>query len=66
MDQLAIDEDLPPLERLRTYSNSDIGLQRCDTAPLEWFSFFRTARVRVRARLCAPLDAARLTSRAMA
>ena len=40
MDQLAIDEDLPPLERLRTYSNSDIGLQRCDAAPLAWFSFF--------------------------
>jgi hypothetical protein len=30
MDQLAIDEDLPPLERLRTYSDSDIALQRCD------------------------------------
>ena len=27
MDQLAIDEDLPPLERLRTYSDSDIAQQ---------------------------------------
>jgi hypothetical protein len=29
MDQLAIDEDLPPLDRLKKYSDSDIALQRC-------------------------------------
>ena len=33
MDQLAIDEDLPPLERLKTYSDSDIALQRCANPP---------------------------------
>ena len=29
MDQLAIDENLPPLERIKKYTASDIALQRC-------------------------------------
>jgi hypothetical protein len=29
MDQLTIDEELPPLEKLRRYTASDIALQRC-------------------------------------
>ena len=62
MDQLAIDEDLPPLERLRTYSDSDIALQRCGAAPLNRRLLPNGLLARAPDR-AVPLAAARLTSR---